>query len=434
MKRLTRNFAVGFLALGLAATVLAGESVKVKLNDGSRWRGELSDAVTVTMVENGIEKSFTGVLTKVKDIYVVVKIAVGSQTMDKLIPISSIVSIEDAAGDAAKAVEIVTADLSSGSKPGAASTSPSIAGELDNTPGVFLLPLEGMVGTRFRHEEIVAIGKEADKYGDGQIIVFVIESGGGMMSEMEKIHDTMMELKKRHRLVAWVKEAISAACATAIHCDEIYFMTEGTAGSMTGYAGTTSLQGEQRLAWERTAWEWMEAGGRFGHIGRVMIHAPYELSYDIHPVTGDQIWYEDLSGEFILSRAGQNLTFNSSNALHSGFADAVVDTEEELAVELDLKKWREKSTLGRKMAKKWLETCDKAEVEIPRLIANINRGEGAPAGVEAMLGKRIKLLKQAIGWWNRCPNIAMMHLPPKRTLEDQIEAIRYQLAQIRRNR
>ena len=101
MKRLIRNIAVGCLALGLASSVLAGEAVKIKLNDGKRWRGELADAVTVTMIERGRESSFTGTLVKVKDIYIVVKGAIGGQQMEKLIPISSIVSITDAAGDVA---------------------------------------------------------------------------------------------------------------------------------------------------------------------------------------------------------------------------------------------------------------------------------------------------------------------------------------------
>src|SRR5262249_6577091 len=55
-------------------------------------------------------------------------------------------------------------------------------------PGVFLLPLEGPVGETFRHEEIVDIGKEADKYGPGQIIVLRIKSPGGSVAEMDIIH------------------------------------------------------------------------------------------------------------------------------------------------------------------------------------------------------------------------------------------------------
>ena len=102
-----------------------------------------------------------------------------------------------------------------------------------NQPGVFVLPLKNTVGTYIRHEEMEAIAEEADKYGPGQIIVLILDTPGGSVTETEKIHEVLMKIKKRHRLVAWIKEAISAGCAIALHCDEIYFMKEGSAGAMT---------------------------------------------------------------------------------------------------------------------------------------------------------------------------------------------------------
>jgi hypothetical protein len=67
-----------------------------------------------------------------------------------------------------------------------------------------------------------------------------------------------------------------------MHCDEIYFMTEGTAGAMTAFNSATgqAWKDEELEEWMRRAGEWMEQGGRSRYIAEAMIHAPSLLSYD----------------------------------------------------------------------------------------------------------------------------------------------------------
>jgi ClpP class serine protease len=292
-----------------------------------------------------------------------------------------------------------------------------------------------MVGLEFRHEEMEKIAEEADKHGPGQIIVLLIESGGGAVTEMEQIHETLLEIKKRHRLVAWIQEAISAACATAIHCDEIYFMTEGTAGSMTAFAGGQSWQGAQLQKWLNTAGEWMELGGRSPYIGEAMIDDDKLLSYDKDGKTGKVTWYNDLSGEFILSRMDENLTFNSSNALHCGFADGIADTEPQLAKLLDLPKWYEVSDYGREIHEDWMSTVKRAQEDLPRLADELqykNQSSGDPVKI---LGTQINIMKQIVQWWDRAPNVCEMSgIPPKEFLERQIAEMRRELARMKKNR
>ena len=65
-----------------------------------------------------------------------------------------------------------------------------------------MLPLNKMVGLEFRHEEMEALAEEADKWGDGQIIVLLIDSGGGAVVEMEKIHELKNSVDRACELLA----------------------------------------------------------------------------------------------------------------------------------------------------------------------------------------------------------------------------------------
>ena len=80
------------------------------------------------------------------------------------------------------------------------------------------------------------------------------------MLEGDEIHDTLMDLKKRHRIVAWIKKAISAGAFTALHCDEIYFERVGAMGSAVMFAGTKAAEGQQLAAWVKDFGDVAEAG------------------------------------------------------------------------------------------------------------------------------------------------------------------------------
>ena len=105
----------------------------------------------------------------------------------------------------------------------ASAPAPGAAGEKKQRQ-VFILPMKGMVGAGLRHEEMEKIEKEADKFGPGQIIVLRINSGGGDVTEGDRIVRTLSRIREKHRLVAWLEEAISGAAFTAFNCREIYFL------------------------------------------------------------------------------------------------------------------------------------------------------------------------------------------------------------------
>ncbi|MHC5025078.1 MAG: hypothetical protein ACYTGG_14440, partial [Planctomycetota bacterium] len=216
--------------------------------------------------------------------------------------------------------------------------------------------------------------------------------------------------------------------------NEIYFMTEGSAGAVTTHAGGVSIKGEDlRKSMEHLA-KVAERSGYSPYIAYSMKTNSAMCSYDKDPETGEITWYNDLSGEFILSDADSNLSFTSSTALHCGFSKGTADTEEELAALLDLPEWCEVNDYGRRLGEGWKATVKKAEEQIPRLLAR--RGYYKTAGsAEERIGALIKINKELIQWWNRCPNVMYMNqLPSKEVIEREIKQLQKQLADLRRRR
>lgn len=427
------------LTLGAVPTcVWAEQSVEIKQKDGATWRGHVSDTVEIRTLQSGNEITVSGTISKVADLYIMVDTEVVGRKTQKAIFKADIVSIKSVGGGASNATPRDEADLS---KPGTAAATPSapaggdkdIPRTADGKPlGVFVLPLTGTVGEEFRHDEIEAVAKEADKYGPGQIIVLEIESGGGLGIEMEQIHFTIADIRKRHRVVAWIKEAISAASATASNCSEIYFYTNGAMGAMTGFAGTVSLQGAELRKWMEAAGDWMETGGRSRYIAYAMIDDAAMLSYDKDPVTGEVTWYNDMSGKTVLSTPKTNLVFTASTAMDSKFADGIADTPEELAKLLNLPKWYEISDYGRKIHEDWVKTVAKCKEEVPLLFARLDyKGAGSGSG-KVVLGEQMKIINQLISWWGRCPNECfLMGVPSKEELKKWADEIRWQLAKMK---
>lgn len=377
-------------------------------------------------------REFVGTITQETEYVVRIEVTFGELVKEHVLFTGDIASIEkDAAGD----------EIDAGADEAAVKAAPSAGARTAiarNQPGVLVLPLTGTVGMTFRHEEIEKVAEEArrirEETGEAPIIVLEIESGGGLVMEMEKIHDTMTQVKKEFRVVAWIKEAISAAAATAYHCDEIYFHTDGTLGAMTMFAGGKAVTGETLEQWFRDATAWAEQGGRSGMIARAMIANKFELSYDVDSATGEVTWHDDLSGEFILSTNERNLVFNAKQAEHSKFADGIADTEEELAELLDLPKWHEVSQFGREAHEKWVKTHDLALVDIPRIYFRLQITQNSTAAEpKEKLGRCIKLLQQLVRWWERAPFVCEFEVgvPPKDQLERTIRQYRKSLADIK---
>lgn len=212
-------------------------------------------------------------------------------------------------------------------------------------------------------------------------------------------------------------------------------MTNGTAGAMTAFNGATgeAWSGEELEEWQKRAGEWMETGGRSRYIAEAMIHNPNLLSYDKDKDTGQVTFHNDLSGEHILSRDGENLVFTASTALDCGFSDGTADNEQQLAELLDLAEWKETSDYGRRIAEDWEKTVETAQRELPLLEQRLSyAGTGSGDQVE-ILGNRIKIYEKFARWKDRCPPCTQ-GLPPKEDIERQISEMRKDLADLKKRR
>lgn len=456
MKRMHHRFPVrsslrslAVAAAAAAAFSLAGAAMaetELTLKSGITWRGDLNQTVEVTYVERGQTLTVQGKLVRADTSLVVVEGTFDGRQGKKAIFFGDVRDMKTLdTGEAAPANSAGAASADAGA---AAPGKGEIGGDGEkegvpsNFQGVFYLPLEGTVGVGTRAEEITAIGVEADKHGPGQIIVLEVISPGGLVIESVDIHKELDDLRRRHRVVAWIREAISAAAFTAFHCDEIYFMSVGAMGSMTMYAGTTAIQGETLAEWLRFAGEVAEGSGRDAQIARCMIKKEYELSYDIPPGGGpkDAIFRPDTKGQVVLDTADTMLTINASAALACGISDGTADTTDELAKLLRIPEWKEFNNVGRKLHEDWQRTLERGSEEIPKLVVLYDvKGTGSGDPVVVISG-RIKTLEALIKWWDKCPECMIdigrkgVGVPPKEFLEREIRRLKDQLAQIKRDR
>jgi ATP-dependent protease ClpP protease subunit len=273
---------------------------------------------------------------------------------------------------------------------------------------VFIVPMEGMVGAGLRHDEMVKVEQEADKYGNGQIIVLKINSGGGSVTEGDRIVRTLERVREKHRLVAWLEEAISGAAFTAMNCPEIYFMKVGTMGSITkfsgdGSGGQVSASGRDLEAWIERVAEVAEGGGHNGQVGRAMVYSPIVVSYTKDPRTGKVTFYADATGEVMLSDEGDNLTLNADNALDCGYSNGTADTEEELFKAMQLVPGTyEVNAKGREIGDNWLKTLERAKKQR----RDITQDLGLLGNDPAAIAKRIKLYRQMQDLWRRALPVA----------------------------
>ncbi len=455
------------LAAAPVSSAAPPQAAEVRFTGGV-WRGSIGDRIEVTFRETGRDQTLVGVLSKLDKFAMTLDTEVSGKPAKKVIVLGDVRSVKpapaaagQASGDSKSADGASTgaasdagagksADTESGSKArsddsqeetGPLTELPDTAGPItgpraDGKKTVFILPLPGTVGIGLRHEEMDRIEKEADKLGPGQIIVMAINSPGGAVSEAVRIRDSLMRIKKKHRLVAWIEEAISGGAYTALFADEIYFMDVGSLGAITMFAGMQSAQGAQLEAWLREVYEVGEIGGRPGHVIRCMVYSPLECSYDVDEKTGKVTWHQDTTGKYVLSNDKDNLVFNVTDALRSKFAQGRANNEPELMKAMQLVEGTYVvSHAGKRIAGEWKKAQEGAEREMPRLMTDYQvkgRGSGNP---ETVLGVQISVIKKLIAWWDRAPNkMQEMNAPPRQALEDRLRELQKELAEIQKNK
>ena len=455
------NASISTLATGTSVASL--DEVKIRLSargSGQTWRGSLGDEVAVTTSKRGKKTVFQGRLLNYREVgrnlaTVTVEGTEDGKTQTRTFIVSDIVKIEtiseatevptspstsDDDGGTATAVSQRTeqTEPNATKTPAPATTHawgfPTDPGNGDpNLPKVFLLPIEGGVGDGTRHDEMKQIGEIADTYGPGQIIVLRVKSPGGLVAEADLIHETLVDLKKRHQLVAWVEEAISAAAFTSLHCNQIYFMKTGALGSATMFAGGKAIEGEQLNQWVKKFGDVAEESGHPRAIAEAMCTNREMCSYD--PAEGDKgpVVYDTMEGKVPLSTNEENLTINAYDAVACGLADGVADNEAELAEQLRLPRWYETTDDGRKIHKAWQKQLEMSDVEVPRLLRQLQGQTGQTNDPIKNLNRQLTACNKLMGWARRfgMHTSMMKNIPPLEYLEQIKKQIQEQIRRLK---
>ena len=103
MRALTRKLITPIalmLMLAASGTTFA-QSATIRLADGSRWRGQADDSVTLTIREGGVEMELAGKLVKVQDMYIVLETSIAGVVRNKTIFKTDILAMKTDSGIAA---------------------------------------------------------------------------------------------------------------------------------------------------------------------------------------------------------------------------------------------------------------------------------------------------------------------------------------------
>ncbi len=289
---------VAAMLLGTATSAVAGD--KIYLKDGRVIEGEivreLSGSVWIDYTIGGVSQSGA---------------FFAASAIDR---IEHDAASEPVTGDPVRAV----AD--------SASTLPA---KRSGVPRGVVITLEGMVGVQFAakplHDSI-----EWLEENEVDIVVFKVNSGGGYLLEIPKMHEVIHdEYKPRFRTVAWIESAISAAAMSAHTLEEVYFLTEGNYGACTGWSG--ALVAMEGLGLEKVLYMMERVSAQGNRASEIMRSMQIEdpLSYN-KDQDGEITWYNTEEGEHLVNPAGQILTFDSVQATECKFSKGTADNLDEL--------------------------------------------------------------------------------------------------------
>lgn len=419
MKYKLAHSVLAVLAIFCCSALSYAEDVRFQLLNGGSVVVDVAGGVDVTVREQGVDRVYTGRIQGLKtkagkpDGQYFMLVGDFGRKLIMIRDVSAIASSEAAAASSSQDPRLSKRSPASGQS----------GSEMDpeKKQVVLYLPLEGGVGQEFRHQEIERIGELADELSPGgnAIIVLKINSDGGLVAESLQINDRIRDIKSRgHRVVAWIRKAISAGCSTAMACDEIVFNPLGTAGSVTTVQGRRSIDEEEDPEVKKHLEETALEAGYSVHVARSMKLNRWMTAYWVDPETNKVIWFGGVDGEWneplpegavILSNENQNLSFNASNALACGFSQATCIDLDDLAQYLNLPEgeWYVTDDLGEKIAKDWADTYKECSERLQLSMAEW-QFKGSSEGGAGVLKSRIKILREWKKWLKRAPLLVGM--------------------------
>ena len=173
---------------------------------------------------------------------------------------------------------------------------------------IMVMEIKDVIDPRMHRYVDLALG-EAER-SDTDVVIIEMDTYGGVLTDAKEIVDRIMHFKKP----VWVfinTDAASAGALIAIACDSIYMAPGASIGAATvvdaeGQKAPDKYQSYMRSIMRSTA----EENGR-------------------NPLIAEGMVDEDLVIEGI-KKAGEIITFSTSEALQHGFCDAKVESIEEI--------------------------------------------------------------------------------------------------------
>lgn len=243
-------------------------------------------------------------------------------------------------------------------------------------PTYYVIPLRGMVGKLLIAKNLEKSFADAAKRKP-TVVVLDMNSGGGMINEVEPLVEAIRMAQKTMRVVVWVrKDAISAAAITSLACKEIYMHPTANIGAATAFAMVEGMPEDisekMQSIWRARARTAAEVGGHNPLIALSMIDNGMELY--IETVADKKVIKEGRldpsrvdEKHKILSRRGRLLTMTATDAIDCGLAIAKAEDYAELGKAMGMADWKECKGLGEPLADQWDATIKKVESEIKRL-------------------------------------------------------------------
>lgn len=392
-----------FLCTCIISLSVFADSVTITLKDGTVWQGETGQQISLIQKKGRKKVTVEGALSRDAGTFIIVTTVL----RDEIIYVRDIESIETHSVSPEESVEIaenITAEITSLDQ--IEKPKPKV-GKLQK--GVFLLPLDGGVGEVIRSTEIRKLAEHADEFGPGQIIVLDINSPGGSVLTGVQMRDLLFDIRKRHRVVAWVNRATSGGAFLAFCCDEIYFRRSSNFGSITMWSGNFQGADEPEMnAWITQLEGVLAKSSRTPLFAAPMVVFEAQLSFDIDEETGEITYFNHADGDNILSdgESVEVLSITAAQAEKCGLSDGTADNEEELALLLDLDGWHVIDGYGIELAKDWGKTLEKANEEVPELYRQFQGDVEARSAAER-INKQLKAGKALLSWAKKLGESAM---------------------------
>lgn len=383
-------------------------------------------------------KVVEGEITKEGDGFVFIDVMIGKMKRAEIVTADQISKIEhdvDAKADSTIATTSTPiAPAADPVKPAEAEPAAPAESADDGATRVCFISLEETVGTHLNADALKhSVELVEDEKPD--IIVLVINSGGGALLEVQPLSDYIHEeMKKDYRVVGWIQSAISAASMTVFNCEEIYMMKEGNVGGTVAFSmgggSAKALDGADLEGVLKAGEEISKRGKRNPLIMRAM-QVFGELSADID-ANGNVIWHEGTQGQYLVNPDDRILTLNSADAFKFGVSLGTADTKDELLRAMGIKEWKEVGFEADEYQHQFRENVTKFEALANKLLAEFDLAMGAAGGggggdekLRLMyIGRAEGKLKELQSAVRKAPSFEKYSQFNKEWFQDQFDALR----------